>query len=155
MMRASCLNITGTYSEDPEHFPPEDYDLWLKFAKHFQVANLPEVLLQYLEIPTSISRTKEKLIQTRAASMSKNAIISLVKARHNIQLVDLLIEAANGRPIKLSLAHYFKLEELISSIEIAIQKRFPGEQSDIRKGSQYLRMQIRKALIKSYIKRYK
>lgn len=152
MMRASCLNITGLYSENPEHFPPEDYDLWLKFAQHFQVANLPEVLIQYLEVPTSISRTKELLIQTRAAVMSKNAIMALGIDQRNTHLVDTFIEAINGRPIKFSLANYFKLQKLISNIKIAIQKRFPDERSEIDKGVQYLRLQLRKALIKVFIR---
>ena len=155
MMRASCLNVTGLYSEDPNHFPPEDFDLWLKFAQHFQVANLPEALLDYLEVPTSISRTKEQIIQTRAAAMAKNAIASLGIAQQVNYLIDILIDAANGRPIKLSLANYFRTQEIISKIEFAIEKRFPAEKNEIQKGSQYLRTQIRKALIKSYLRRYK
>lgn len=154
MMRASCLNITGLYSENPKHFPPEDYDLWIKFARHFQVANLPQVLIQYLEVPTSISRTKELLIQTRAATMSKNAIIALGIDQSKAHLIDTLIEAVNGRPIKFSFANYFKLKKLISNIEIAIQKRFPDEKNEIAKGSQYLKVQIRNALIKAFVRRH-
>lgn len=155
MMRASCLNITGLYSENPEHFPPEDYDLWLKFSQHFQVANLPEVLIHYLEVPTSISRTKELVIQTRAAAMSKNAIMTLGIDQRNTHLIGTFIEAVNGRPIKFSLANHFNLEKLISNIDIAIQKRFPDERKEIAKSSQYLRAQIRKALIKAFIRRHK
>ena len=55
MCRDLILEIGG-YSTDPERQPPEDYELWSRVARVAGVANLPEVLLQYREIPGSMSR---------------------------------------------------------------------------------------------------
>ena len=123
MMRASCLNITGPYSEDPEHFPPEDYDLWLKFAKNFRVANLPEALLHYMEIPTSISRTKEDLIQARAAKMSRDSIRDLLHLERNMENIAIFVEAANGRRSKMTICQYLQIQALITKIGAKLKQK--------------------------------
>lgn len=150
MFRTSCLKTTGYYSEDPKHFPPEDYDLWLKIAKHFMVANLPEVLLQYLEEPNSISRTKLELINTRAALMSEQAIDSIPSLHANPGLIKLLIQASNGRICKISFMQFVRLQNAISKIQVYMKNRFPGEENNIAKGIAFLRKQVTKAFIKSH-----
>ncbi|MCE7530508.1 glycosyltransferase family A protein [Polynucleobacter sp. IMCC 29146] len=151
MFRASCLKTTGQYSEDPEHFPPEDYDLWLKIAKHFMVANLPEVLLQYLEEPNSISRTKLELINTRAALMSEQAIDSIPGLHANPNLIKLLIQASNGRVSKIGFMQFIRLQNAISKIQAYMKNRFPGEENNIAKGITFLRKQATKAFIKAHL----
>ena len=74
MIRKSALEKSGLYPEEPEKFPPEDYDLWLRISKDFEVANIPKALLQYRELPSSISRTKLQIMQERAEMMSLHAI---------------------------------------------------------------------------------
>lgn len=154
MIRAICLNVTGPYSEDPEHFPPEDYDLWLKMAKHFLVANLPEPLLYYTEIPTSISRTKEHLIQTRAAKMSREAICNLLRLEHETKNIAIFVEAANGRKMKITIFQYFQIHGLITRIGTELKWKFPLETNEITKGINYFRSQLHKSLLKSYIRSY-
>jgi glycosyltransferase involved in cell wall biosynthesis len=74
MIRKSALEKSGLYPEEREKFPPEDYDLWLRISKDFEVANIPKALLQYRELPNSISRTKLQIMQERAELMSLHAI---------------------------------------------------------------------------------
>ncbi|MCE1235667.1 MAG: glycosyltransferase [Hyphomicrobiales bacterium] len=57
MIRRSALDDVGLYTTDPKRQPPEDYELWCRIARDHEVANLPEPLLIYREVPTSISRT--------------------------------------------------------------------------------------------------
>jgi hypothetical protein len=56
MIRKSALDEVGPYTTDPARQPPEDYDLWSRLARRFRVANLPERLTIYREVPNSISR---------------------------------------------------------------------------------------------------
>ena len=56
MLRKSVLEAEGGYSTDPKRQPPEDYELWSRLSRHSEVANLPEVLLFYREVPGSMSR---------------------------------------------------------------------------------------------------
>lgn len=59
MMRADVVRSLGGYSEDRNRQPPEDYELWSRIARHHRVANLPEVLTVYREMPGSMSRVGE------------------------------------------------------------------------------------------------
>lgn len=57
MMRRMAVVGIGGYSTDPSRQPPEDYELWSRMARYGEVANLPEPLLIYREVPASMSRT--------------------------------------------------------------------------------------------------
>lgn len=56
MLRKEALQRVGGYCTDPSRQPPEDYELWSRIARHYEVANLPEVLQNYREAPKSMSR---------------------------------------------------------------------------------------------------
>jgi hypothetical protein len=56
MIRKSALDRVGVYTTDPARQPPEDYELWSRISRHYRVANLPERLTVYREVPSSMSR---------------------------------------------------------------------------------------------------
>jgi CheY-like chemotaxis protein len=56
MLRRDVFAAVGEYCTDRSRQPPEDYELWSRVARHCDVANLPERLLIYREVPTSMSR---------------------------------------------------------------------------------------------------
>lgn len=57
MLRRDEVLAIGGYSTDVSRQPPEDYELWSRIARKYRVANLPERLLVYREVPQSMSRT--------------------------------------------------------------------------------------------------
>lgn len=156
MIRANCLQKTGIYSENPEDYPPEDYDLWLRIAQKYHIANLPKVLLKYLEVPDSISRTKAKVIEKRAQKMSLQAIQSLLSTA-NLQfdpkIIYTFIDVANGRLTATSISQSIQIQRLITIIKRVTILRFSNEKSEISKACYLLRKQTLKALIKSYLMR--
>jgi glycosyltransferase involved in cell wall biosynthesis len=56
MFRKDAALSLGGYSTDPARQPPEDYELWSKLARKWEVRNLPDVLVHYRETPGSMSR---------------------------------------------------------------------------------------------------
>ncbi len=56
MLRRSVFDCVGLYTTDKERQPPEDYELWSRVARKFNVANLPEALVVYREVSSSMSR---------------------------------------------------------------------------------------------------
>jgi glycosyltransferase involved in cell wall biosynthesis len=56
MIRREALDAVGVYSRDPARQPPEDFELWSRIARCFEVANLPEKHIIYREMPKSMSR---------------------------------------------------------------------------------------------------
>ena len=57
LLRKSALAKVGLYSTN-ESRQPEDYELWSRIAREFEVANIPEILEIYREVPNSMSRAK-------------------------------------------------------------------------------------------------
>jgi glycosyltransferase involved in cell wall biosynthesis len=79
MMRKTALDQVGVYTTDRSRQPPEDYELWSRIARRFRVANLPERLTIYREVPSSMSRDgpdpfKEKLLLISAENMAAATI---------------------------------------------------------------------------------
>jgi glycosyltransferase involved in cell wall biosynthesis len=70
MMRKSALDRVGTYTIDPLRQPPEDYELWSRIARHYFVANLPERLTVYREVPSSISRVSAQAFIEKLVTIS-------------------------------------------------------------------------------------
>ena len=60
MLRKSAVEAAGGYSTDPTRQPPEDYELWSRLARQWEVANLPERLTVYRETPGSMSRATHR-----------------------------------------------------------------------------------------------
>ena len=56
MLRKEVFDRVGLYCTDRSRQPPEDYELWSRVAREFDVANIPEMHLIYREVPTSMSR---------------------------------------------------------------------------------------------------
>jgi glycosyltransferase involved in cell wall biosynthesis len=86
LMRRDAFLAVGGYR--PPFAPAEDYDLWLRMAEHYQIANLKQVVLRYRIHPYQVSmrkRTQQTLgiLAARvAASSRKNGIpdpMNLVK----------------------------------------------------------------------------
>ncbi len=74
MLRKSALEQVGGYSTDRERQPPEDYELWLRIAHEYEVANIPEILQIYREIPRSMLRTGLSPIMNRFVTLSAENI---------------------------------------------------------------------------------
>ncbi len=56
LMRREVFSAVDGYSESPEDYP-EDYELLVRIVERFTVANIPEILAVYREIPSSVCRT--------------------------------------------------------------------------------------------------
>lgn len=56
MIRKCVFDVIGLYTTSPNRQPPEDYELWSRITRNYKVANIPEVLIVYREVCTSITR---------------------------------------------------------------------------------------------------
>lgn len=70
MLRKSAVEAVGMYSTDPSRQPPEDYELWSRLSRKWEVSNIPEVLHIYREIPTSMSRDGVSPFSNRVIDIS-------------------------------------------------------------------------------------
>jgi len=99
LRRAPVLALGG-YSSDPER-QPEDYELWARIARTGRVANLPERLVDYRELPRSISRTGVNPFQAGLLRLSSEHIALAAGLsepdRHCRDIAALLHQAPHAR----------------------------------------------------------
>ena len=55
MFRKQLIQDTGNYISDSNFF--EDHNLWSRVSRNFKVANIPEILLDYREVSTGMSKS--------------------------------------------------------------------------------------------------
>ena len=102
MMRRQALVELGGYSTDKSRQPPEDYELWSRMVRHGRVANLPERLLIYREVPQSMSRAGPTPFLDRLVTISAENI-ALARGLQGIDLVSQDIAAmTHSAPHRLS-----------------------------------------------------
>ena len=97
MMRKAALDEVGSYTTDRSRQPPEDYELWSRIARRFSVANLPERLTIYREVPASMSRDgidpfKEKLVLISAENLSAASTGEVKPQRIHLDIAILCME---------------------------------------------------------------
>ena len=153
MIRKSSLNDVGIYPEDPTKFPPEDYDLWLRIAKTFQVANLPKVLLQYRELQSSISRQKLDLMQARARLMSTHALDSLLRKTSADNEIGLLVDAMTIQTDNFTSTQYKRLQSLLDEIAQIKLDLWPQYQVGIETGLRDCNIILNLAFTKSKLRK--
>jgi len=73
MFRRQAVIDCGLYRE--QMMPAEDYDLWLRISEHHDIANLPEVLLQYRLHAGQVSANRFEAVAaaTLAAQMASRS----------------------------------------------------------------------------------
>jgi hypothetical protein len=75
MIRKSALDEVGLYATDPARQPPEDYELWSRLMRRHRIANLPDRLTVYREVPGSLCRSgqdafPERLVRIAAENLA-------------------------------------------------------------------------------------
>lgn len=85
MIRKCVFDIVGGYSTDRDRQPPEDYELWSRVSRKFKVANIPEVLHVYREIPQSMSRTGENPFLRHILNINKENLAWATSGKYSDQ----------------------------------------------------------------------
>ena len=90
MIRKSVFDSVGLYTTDPSRQPPEDYELWSRIARAYDVANIPEVLQIYREVPKSMSRDHANPFLDRVINISAGNIARVLgRETQDETLIDL------------------------------------------------------------------
>ena len=59
MFRREVFDSVGLYTIDPKRQPPEDYELFSRISRTWEIANIPKVMHIYREVSGSMSRVSE------------------------------------------------------------------------------------------------
>lgn len=96
MIRRTVFSEVGIYSIDPNRQPPEDYELWSRVARKFRVANIPEVLHVYREMPRSMSRTGNNPFLLRLLKINVENLAWATEGRYSNQSLQDLAALIHG-----------------------------------------------------------
>lgn len=118
MLRKEAIESIGGYTTDPERQPPEDYELWSRVSRHFNVFNLEERLLVYREVPQSMSRAGPNPFLEKLVMISAENIASAAKVENNVDCQDL---AALTHSAKHLLSKKLDIKAMVNLIESATQ----------------------------------
>jgi hypothetical protein len=103
MMRKAALDEVGQYAVDPARQPPEDYELWSRIAPRFRVANLPERLTIYREVPMTMSRSSVDPFKERMMLISAENLAAATSGETTPKRVHLDIASlTHGAPERMS-----------------------------------------------------
>jgi glycosyltransferase involved in cell wall biosynthesis len=132
LARRDCVVSAGAYPTDPQRNPPEDFDLWSRMARTCALANLPEVLLQYREVPGSISRQKAALINQRVAAIAVENLVALLGTQISKAVCqDLVAIARYDRPSLSDKPCWREIHALLRDMTRKLVQRFPAERAHI------------------------
>jgi Glycosyltransferase like family 2 len=127
MIRAAVLREVGGYCEDKSLQPPEDYELWSRIARRYPVANLPEVLTVYREVPGSMSRAMDNPFLKNLLRISSENLHQVLAPRYESKDCRLLAELYHGGGIQGSSSH-LSIARARQMLDFAAQK-IGGEQA--------------------------
>jgi hypothetical protein len=149
MMRRAALDVAGAYPADPMRFP-EDFDLWSRLARRFELANLPEVLQLYRELPGSISRSKEELLATRALDIALDNLDLLLAGGgfDRAVLRDLAAAARAADRFVSPGCDWRALGEALAMAGARLRERFPLEREAIGRGEASVRGLLRRVRLR-------
>jgi hypothetical protein len=117
MVRKSAIEAVGGYTTDPARQPPEDYELWSRMARHTRVANLPERLLVYREVPASMSRTGPNPFLERLVLICAENLAAVLG--HNEPPVEVLDVAALTHSALHRLSPHPDIERMCQAVRAA------------------------------------
>lgn len=127
MIRAEVLREVGGYSEDKERQPPEDYELWSRIARTHDVANLPEVLTVYREMPGSMSRDGASPFLPKILRIAAENLHHLIGARYDVEMCMSLACVYHNAP---KAPRALKMTEALRMVQAAIEAIVPtGQQA--------------------------
>jgi glycosyltransferase involved in cell wall biosynthesis len=75
MFRKSAVMDVGGYN--PNAFPVEDMDLWIRLSRISNIATIPETLLTYLKNSSGITSRNQSLMKTKSQELTRDLINSL------------------------------------------------------------------------------
>ncbi|HSI22289.1 MAG TPA: glycosyltransferase [Methylophilaceae bacterium] len=130
-IRRSVFEAVGGYSCDRERQPPEDFELWSRICRFSAGANLPEILVDYREVPGSMSRTLQDVFAERMIKISHENLAHWLKDSDYASIAPTLARLYHFRNGYQSAEEYEETAGALHYISQKIDQYYPGGQDEL------------------------
>jgi glycosyltransferase involved in cell wall biosynthesis len=121
MIRKNVLDKIGGYSEELSRQPPEDYELWSRIARKFEVGNLPDVLMIYKEMPSSMSRISETPFLDNVIKISAENLFFVLSKNYSQSECLLLSQIYHGVAVdSANMLSNMQMQQMLHKAALAI-----------------------------------
>jgi glycosyltransferase involved in cell wall biosynthesis len=149
MMRSAALREVGAYPTDPERNPPEDFDLWSRIARRYQVANIDDVLQLYRELPGSISRSKAELLKVRAVRIAVENLTYITANQVAPRVIqDLAALVHRSESMISAQPNWCAIDQALVVTRKRLIARFPQQAPQICQGEKAIRLSLKAARLR-------
>lgn len=129
-----ALDAVGGYSEDPRRQPPEDYELWSRLARRYEVGNIQQPLVIYREVAGSQSRSTDRNFWTRVLTICSENMEALLGPGYDSGLIrqaaSLAVHYDFSAEIEPPSAR--ALGRVMTDLALACERRYPAHRREIR-----------------------
>lgn len=121
MMRKTIFNKNFMYSTDNDRQPPEDYELWSRIGRFYEMRNIPEILHNYRRGPNSMTRNVNSHYLDNATKISIENLIYYLSKDCCDQNISDLAALMNSNFDKISVKPCFKsILELLNELALIL-----------------------------------
>ena len=137
MFRKTSLEIVGYYNTNRSFY--EDYELWSRFVQAGDVANLPDVLLDYRHHDQGLSKSTNYFKDDAIYHQNIKNIESLLG--YKSKFINELAAVIHNKTELYKDSSYSELKKIIQEISLTIIKQYPQDEKIIKiRLKQYLRI---------------
>lgn len=134
MIRKEVIIALGGYTESSNRQPPEDYELWSRMSHNFNLANLPELLVNYTEVNSSMSRVTYRPFVDKSISFSLENLLWALDINQispaMIALANIMHRNYNGIPKSIS---FSELNLLLHHAILNVERKYKLNPDEVRK----------------------
>lgn len=142
MIRVEVLRDVGGYCEDPSRQPPEDYELWSRIGRTYRLANLPEVLTVYREVPGSMSRSGPTPFRANVLRISSENLHYVLGANYSEDDCLALSHIYHGVPRGIHALSKASVTEMLEQAAVAVAGESANWSGEFRLSYRRVRRQV-------------
>jgi hypothetical protein len=150
MLRREVFAAVGGYRPEPEA-QPEDYDLWIRVARVWEVANLPEALEVYRETEGSLCRSDASLVGEKVVRLSAANLSWWLRRSPDEPAVAALARVANGQRVDgMDRARALGVVAALGAAAAAVTTADPAGMAELSRRVRARRRQVARALVRHW-----
>lgn len=129
-----ALEDVGGYSEDPKRQPPEDYELWSRLARRYEIGNIQQPLVVYREVAGSQSRSTDRNFWLRVLTICSENMEALLGPDYDPGLIRQAAALAVDYDFSAEIdpPSVCALGGVMTDLALAHEQRYPAYRKQIR-----------------------